>query len=359
MEWQGDGLAFIAVLVWSFLTWLFFRWTRKQQDPFWHFSSIASFPQAGTRTSHLIWIPRLFWVAWFLFLLAFLDVRVLVPLPPNSENKPFDRGATEGIAIYLLIDQSGSMAESRGAQTKIAITKKVTKQFIEKRPTDLLGLVAFARAAHVLSPLTLDHQMILNELAKIEVVPSQDQDGTALGYAIFKTASLIAATKKFAADLSGKGKPAYEIQNAIMVLLTDGVQDPNPLDKGKQWRNIEILDAAKYAKEQGVRLYVINIDPALASEEFAPHRRIMQKAAETTGGHFFMADTAQGLTTVLQEIDTIEKKPLPALGLEGESKEQRPDLFHRYSLYPWLIAAGLISLFMALCLDTSFLKRAP
>lgn len=358
MSLQADWLALLGAVLFALATWGLYRWTRSSPQPYWHISSTSTFSQPGAKSAWAIWTPRLFWVAWLLFLLAFLDVRWLVPLPQGADSRPQNQGPTEGIAIYLIIDQSGSMAEARGPQTKMALTRDVTRQFVDSRPNDLLGLVAFARAANVLSPLTLDHAKILEELALIDVAQSQDVDGTALGYAIFKTANLIAATKKFAQDLAGKGKPSYEINNAIMVLVTDGVQDPNPRDAGKQWRNIEILDAAKYAQEQDIKLYVINIDPQLALEEFAPHRRIMQRAADITGGHLYMVDSREGLAKVYRDIDTIEKKTLPGLGLEGESGK-RPDLFERVSWYPWLIALGLLSLFAAILLETRLAKRTP
>ena len=69
-------------------------------------------------------------------------------------------------------------------------------------------MVTFARAAHVRVPLTLDHSLILKELSNLHVVTKSDEDGTSMGYAIFKTANLIVETRHFAENLIAKGKPA-------------------------------------------------------------------------------------------------------------------------------------------------------
>ncbi len=156
--------------------------------------------------------------------------------------------------------------------------RRVASEFVRGRPSDMLGIVSFARTASVVTPLTLDHAQVLDGLKELQVVPSQDQDGTAIGYAIYKTATLIAATEQFM-----KGK--FEIKGAAILLVTDGLQDPNPLDNENSLRNQDIPEAADYAKEQKIKLYIINIDPSITMDQFAPHRNQMRTAAESTGGN--------------------------------------------------------------------------
>ena len=114
-------------------------------------------------------------MALFFFLLAFIDPHILIPKPLNK-NPP--KEPTEGIAIYLILDQSGSMEEKVEAQLpngstrlipKIDMLKEVTKTFVEARPNDMIGFVGFARGAQVLVPLTLDHQAISNQLSKFDI----------------------------------------------------------------------------------------------------------------------------------------------------------------------------------------------
>lgn len=356
LDWFALGLvALFGLLVWAIL-----RLTQRYAEPFWKLSSLRTFTQGyGVKSSYSHWSRRLYWTALVFFLCAFLDPRFLVPLPPEEKAPPHNQTPKEGIAIYLVIDQSGSMQEMRGNQSKIALTKDVAQDFVKGRPNDLIGLITFARAANVASPLTLDHGAVLEELAKLDVVKDPNQDGTAMGYAIFKTASLIAATKAFAVDLKGKGKPAYELRNAIIVLVTDGVPDPNPADKESRWRTIDVADAAAYAKEQGVRLYVVNVDPEFAQAQYAPHRRILTKSTEATGGRLFMVDSKEKLMQVFREIDAIEKSALPPLGLGAEKQVKKKEDFKEKHFYPWLIGFGLLCLFFALILETSLLKRTP
>lgn len=324
-------------------------------------------------------LPRyLAFAALLLWSLALLNPRFYTekkhaPLP-NDNNL-----AIEGLAIYLALDQSGSMKEEINAAgftkriPKVDLLREVTKAFIlgdpkaglPGRANDLIGLVTFARGAEVLSPLTLDHQAIIQELNRFDVVKDRDQDGTSIGYAIFKTANLLAATRNFAHNQNQKGKPAYEIKSSVILLVTDGLQDPNPLDNGKRWRQIDPLDAARYAKENNIRLYIVNVEPKLAVEEFAANRRQMSKAAELTGGKFFMVDNSANLAAIYADIDRLEKSDLPidqTLKQDLQkilSKDQLPEMYDRLSLYPFLIALGLACLTLMIVLETTVLRRVP
>jgi Ca-activated chloride channel family protein len=290
----------------------------------------------------------------------------MLPKKPTAEMPERKVLPTEGIAIYLVLDRSGSMGElisvGRERRSKLDLLKQVTAQFIQGNPelgltgrhTDMIGLVAFARVPNVLSPLTLDHKAILKLLSQLDVVKDKNLDGTAIGYAIYKTANLIAATRLFAKDLQGQGKPAYEIKNSVILLVTDGFQDPSLLDKGNRVRTIELQEAAQYALEQGVRLYIINVEPKIASEQFAPQRHLMQSIAEMTGGKFYLATSVQGLAEIYSEIDNIEKSLLPEEAITAPIQPKR-----RVSFFPYLIALGMLCLLLAVLLKTTILKTFP
>ena len=342
--------------------------------PYIFFSSVKSFPKLMGRARWVNISPALLYVSLFFFACAFVNPRFLVDreqLPQNIGGKI----PTEGIAIYLILDQSGSMTEEVSTASgksikKIDLLREVTREFItgdpsqglKGRPNDMIGLVVFARAAHVFAPLTLDHASVLQELSRFAPIPEKDQreqDGTSLGYAIFKTANMIAATKKYAQELIQKGEPAYTIKNSVMILITDGMQDPNPLDKGKRLRNMDVPEAAAYAKEQGIRLYIVNVEPKLATEKFTPSRHIMQRAAAMTGGKFFMVDNTANLEEIYKNIDQLEKSTLPQEVQSSLQKDLRPDLYRRISLYPYFVFAGLLALFASLLLDMTVLRRVP
>lgn len=307
-------------------------------------------------------------IALGLLFVAFIDPHFYFPKPGAADNIP-----KEGIAIYLVADQSGSMSEKITIASpdgvpitipKIELLKQITIEFIvgdpklelSGRPNDLIGLVAFARTAHVLSPLTLDHNVIVKELSKLKVVQNKEDDGTALGYALYKTANLIAVTRHYAKDFGGSDQPAYDIKSAIIILVTDGFDDPSILDRGNPLRNMDPEAAAKFAKENDVRIYIISIDPVLGSAQFAPQRHQMERVAKETGGKYYLISQAYGLGQIYKDIDTLEKSRLP---VEQEDKEKLPHIYKRFSLYPYFIGLGMAVLFLSVILKTTLLRRVP
>ena len=371
-----DWIPFLIVLGTAIVLSFLYKLVPPNESPQIKFSTLH-FKGSETWASRWYNLPKLLLLGSLATLaLAWVDPRFYIEKTEASsfERAPFmpDQQPVEGLAIYFILDQSGSMREAvptvrRQSEVKIDLLKDVTKQFIignrtsglPGRPNDMIGLVSFARGANVLSPLTLDHQAVLQELENLAHVASRDQDGTSIGYAIFKTANMIAATRHYAEGLEAKGEPAYSIKNSVMILVTDGIQDPNPLDKGKRLRNIDVPEAAAYAKEQGIKLYIINVDPKLATEEFAPYRRMMQRAAETTGGKFFMVDQSSNLDRIYKEIDTLEKSILPVSAATSTDPANRPDRYTRISLYPYFIALGLLFLLASIVLQTTMLRRTP
>lgn len=354
MAFEISGLAFAIALGSACLGWIVYNWGKAFSQPLLFFSKVGDIPQVKSYNIPLI----LNYGALFSFLLAFIDPHLSLS-QKNLRYGTFP--PAEGIAIYLLLDQSGSMSKSvetrtpQGVQAllpKIDILKEFTKEFIKGRPNDMIGLVRFARTAQVEDPLTLDHQTILDQLAALQIVQANEEEGTAMGYAIYKTASLIAATRHFSQDLIREGAPAYDIKDALIILVTDGFQSPNPLDKGKRLRNLDLEDAAEYAKEKNVHLYIVNVDPEFASEEFAPNRRVLQKITQMTGGEFYMAGGARSLGDVFEEINRLEKSRFP----EAKAGEVHT---RQSSLYPLLIAIGMVCLAVSMFWETVIRRRVP
>lgn len=329
------------------------------------FSNLEALLETDSWRTRYINLPRrLYQGAIALFLLAILDPHFVAKQGRVIAENQNARTAipTEGIAIYLVLDQSGSMAQkvsiinadgNRQSLPKIDLLKQVTAPFILHRPNDLIGMIAFARVPKVLVPLTLDQQTLIRQLQRLQVVQNQDEDGTAMGYAIFKAANLIAATRHYAQELNQTGTSTqYEIKSAIIVVVTDGLQDPSALDRGNKLRTMELDDAAEYAKEQNVRVYIINIDPSFSAEEYAPHRRQMEAITHLTGGQFYLTDDNRGLKEIYASINALEKGKIP---------QTAPPLaeIRTFSFYPWLIAAGLFLFFAALLLKAFIFRSIP
>ncbi len=332
-------------------------WRRSFPTPRLYFSHLEDMAveKKGWREVYSTLPQAMAYAALIFFVIAFIDLHYYVPkafeAPLEEERIP-----TEGIAIYLVLDKSGSMAQKVGRMSKLDLMKHVTQEFVEGRPSDLIGLVSFARGAQILSPLTLDHKAVIEQLDTVDFVKEREQDGTAIGYALYKTASLIGATRHFAEKLIEKGEPAYEIKSSVVVLVTDGFQDPNPLDQGKRLRNIRLEEAAQYAKTNDVKLYVINVEPKLATQKFAAHRRLMQRIAEMTDGKFYIVDGGYGLEQIFNDIDRLEKSFLPAA---LPPKAQLPHLYQRVSFYPYLVGLGMVCLLISVFLRTTLMREVP
>jgi len=382
-----DGTATLLAIAFSIVL-LAMLW-RRRFVPSLFFSDTKGLTLfEGSLRSRFVGLPRkLYFCSLFLLIAAFCDPHFLVEKPVDEESG-FDQAEekveqiavpTEGIGIYLVVDTSGSMQQpiavsidgKPSKMTRLDLLKRITSQFVkgnralklDGRKDDMIGLVSFARVAQVEVPLTLDHDVIVERLSKLSAVNREEQEGTALGYAIFKTANLIAATKHFALDLVKEGKPAYDIKNTVVVLVTDGLQTTNPLDAGHALRTIDPVGAAKVAKENGIRLYIINVEPKILYSQFNAERKQLRDAAEMTGGKLFIASNHTPLQSIYQEIDRLEKGLLPSdrkmEAVVNEKRESEQAKYNRVSLYPHLVAFAMMIGFLATLLETTYLRRAP
>ncbi len=206
-----------------------------------------------------------------------------------------------GVDIMLVLDVSGSMiAEDYVIGTsranRIDVVKRVTQQFIEARPNDRIGIIAFAGRPYLVSPLTLDHDWLIQNLDRVQI--GLVEDGTAIGSAL---ASAAARLK----DRDAKTK--------LIVLLTDGANNA-----GK----VQPLTAAEAGKALGIKIYTIGAGsngPVPVPMKDAFGRTVYQKmvfdfdeklldqiAAIGDGKYFRAADTSS-MGKTFKEIDRLEK----------------------------------------------------
>jgi hypothetical protein len=165
------------------------------------------------------------------------------------------RIATQGIAIVMVVDVSGSMAEADftwGDEriTRLEAAKRAFTLFVaggegldgehfEGRPDDLIGLVTFATRPESSCPLTLSHSALLRILATQEprTLPTESQTniGDAIAWGI----------QRLESDRS---------RRKVMILLTDGEHNvPPPALKPRQ--------AAQMAASLGVPIYALDAGP--------------------------------------------------------------------------------------------------
>jgi Ca-activated chloride channel family protein len=239
------------------------------------------------------------------------------------------KDVTKGVAIQMVVDRSSSMSaemEYRGSRrNRLDVVKKVFEEFImgngeelEGRPNDLVGMVAFARYADTMAPLTLGHGALLRFLDQVKIVTRRAEDGTAIGDALaLAAARLRTAEEDIARFASDSGEKEYEIKSKIIILLTDGQNN-----FGKRTPE----QAAQLAADWGIKVYTIGVggDEGVSTVKtlFGNFKvptgtrvdtRPLQRVAEATGGIFRMADGDESLREVYTEIDRLEKSNIESV----------------------------------------------
>lgn len=206
----------------------------------------------------------------------------------------------KGVDIVLAVDISGSMLIPDFASgDRLTAAVGVAREFINKRPNDRFALVAFSEYALTQSPLTFDHDAILDQLSLLEV--NQEASFTAIGLGLAKS---VARLK----DSSAKSK--------IIVLITDGMNNTGEIDP---------LSAARMAKEFNIKVYPIGVgsnglmdfddfDPRL-SPFFGQYRAeldmetLNQVAAITGTGKAARAGNEEQFREIMDNIDRMERTP--------------------------------------------------
>jgi Ca-activated chloride channel family protein len=324
--------ALLLLLVLPVLAWLRGKFA-KQSAAFLYSSVDLVRPISGLKRSRAgAILADLRWFALALFILALAQPRLV---------KGESHVKASGIDIVVAIDLSGSMrSEDFGPdQSRIKLAKEVLAKFIDNRPNDRIGLVAFAKEAYIAAPLTLDHDYLQQNLARLDI-GKIDENSTAIGSA------LMAALNRLK-DLKDKSK--------IVILMTDGQNN-----SGK----IPPLTAAEVAQRIGVKVYTIGIGKRgtapypVGRDQFGQmHYRDMDvdidedtltKIAKMTGGKYYRADSADTLRKIYQDIDRLERS-------EVEVKKYQ----HYDELFGDVAIAGLAVLGLEMVLAHTVWRKLP
>lgn len=311
----------------------------------------------GIRSYLASYSPYFLWASLICVAFALMDPEIQLS-KKQSATKALPK---EGIALYYILDQSGSMQEKVKVITdtsvseipKIDLAKNALKKSLQDRKDDLVGLIAFARVARVMCPLTLDQDEILHKLKEIQPLESDNVNGTAIGYAIFKAVNIFVATSYFSERQKEKHKPVYSIASKALVIVTDGLQSPNPEDRQNPFRFMPIDEAVRYAKQNGVRVYFIGVDPIFKRDEFSHDVAEIKEAVQETGGEFFITTQEHDIDLVLSKINTLEKSALPT---KVEGAKQGDSM---YRLASFFIAAALVFLAFSILLETIICRSVP
>ncbi|MBW2281480.1 MAG: VWA domain-containing protein [Deltaproteobacteria bacterium] len=283
-------------------------------------------------------------------LLALATLALAVALAGPRTADATSRVRREGIAIAMIVDHSGSMrardfVSGDTSIDRLEVVKRVFRDFVaggggsHGHDSDLIGLVAFARYADGLCPLTLDHGNLVQILDDLQIVEDEREDGTAIGEGL---------------ALAVERLRGIEAASKVAILLTDGVNNEG---------DIEPSQAAELAAQHGIKVYAIGA----GSTGYAPvpfraanGRIVLRRArveideatleaiAERTGGRYFHASDAEGLEAVVAEIDRLER---------SELVEERYLEYEEH--YAPLVTSALGLMGLAALLGGSLLRRLP
>jgi len=258
---------------------------------------------------------------------------------------------TLGIDIVLALDLSGSMwahdFKRKGEPTdRLTVVKEVVQDFIKTRKEDRIGIIAFAGAPYLVSPLTLNHKWVLENLDRLKV-GSIPETGTAIGSAIGMAVNRLQKQ-------TGKSH--------IIILLTDGANNAGqiePIQAAEAAASFNIKVYTIGAGEEGiVPVPVINRDgtirrrangmPILQNSKSDIDLITLQKVSELTGAKSYHAKETKSLKRIYEEIDQLEKT------------EKKINIRYNYrDIFAWPLALGLGCLLLEQTLSNTRFRRLP
>ncbi len=226
--------------------------------------------------------------SWFLLVIALMQ--------PERVDQ-FTQVKNNGYDLMLAVDISASMqALDFSTQSKMVsrldVTKNVVGKFVLGRQGDRVGLVTFGERAYLHVPLTLDTISVSRMLN--DTISGMAGNATAIGDAI---------------GLSVKTLRDRPEGSRVLVLLTDGEDNAS---------SIPPLEAAKLAKQYGIRIYTIGVGkngPVPFPGKFGGYgmaqvsidEGLLKEIAALTGGQYFLATDQKGLESIYRQINELEK----------------------------------------------------
>ena len=276
-------------------------------------------------------------------LAAAMAAGVLALARPQLSNAQTQIEAS-GIDIMIALDVSRSMLledftlGGRRAN-RVDAVKEITQRFIEARPNDRIGMLAFAGRPYLVSPLTLDHGWLTENIDRVRI--GLVEDGTAIGSAIISAANRLK-------NRSSKSR--------IVVLLSDGDNNAGRVNPNT---------AAEAARALGIKVYTIGV----GADGFAPmpvgvdrftgqvayqqmksdfNPQTLTEVARIANSQFFRADSSTALEDIYAQIDKLEKTTIQV------------NQFREYhDLFQWFLGAGLGCLGLQMVLSQTIWRRLP
>lgn len=291
LDWQhlsfAQPLFFGLLLLIPFMIWWQLRGSRRE-NPTLRLTTLSGIDlaKAGGRA-------RLRPILFVLRIIAILALVIALARPQSSNTT--ENIDSEGIDMVLAMDVSGSMIAEDFKPNRIEAAKSVALDFVDKRSTDRLGLVIFSGESFSMCPITIDHNVLKEQISQIK--NGMLTDGTSIGMGLATAVDRLRHS-------GGKSK--------VIILMTDGVNNTGLIDP---------LTALEIAKAFKIKVYTIGVGTTGQAmvpvqtpmgvqrqmQEVQIDEPLLRKMAAETGGRYYRATGNKSLDKVYQEIDKLEK----------------------------------------------------
>lgn len=257
----------------------------------------------------------------------------------------------EAVAIMMVLDVSGSMdspvpwAVGEPPVSRLEAARRAFKLFVtggqapdgttfEPRPSDQIGLIAFAIVPQTACVLTLNHSVLVKEVDSLRPRAGVAA-GTNVGDAMTEALIQLDAAK------GAKSK--------VLILLSDGQHIQS------NEANHTPLQAAQLAANLGYKVYTIDAggDPALIADpqeraEREAGRQTLQDVAAMTGGRAFTATAGTDMLAAFKEIDAQERTVVVA-----------PQYRRYFEYYPWCAGVAVVLMLAVHLMDRTRWRVVP
>ncbi len=224
---------------------------------------------------------------------------------------------TNSTTIMLAMDVSGSMCSTDVEPNRLTVAQKAAVSFIQSQAGGTrIGLVLFAGVAGLQVPPTTDTDMLIEAINNVTTAR-----GTAIGSAILTSIDGIAAIDATVAptgvDTESARRAGYAAH--VIVVLTDGANT----------QGVEPAEASEAAAVRGVRVFTIGFGTTTPTRMACTGQQAggwagggpgggfgqgggrspriidepaLQAIAETTGGQYYRAESADQLQEALADL---------------------------------------------------------
>ncbi len=250
----------------------------------------------------------------FVLRIVALIMLIIALARPQSTNTTLNSD-TDGIDLVMGVDISGSMLAEDFKPNRMEAAKKVALEFVDKRPSDRIGLVIFSGESFTMCPITIDHQVLKEQIMSLK--SGMVTDGTAIGDGLATSVDKLRYSKA---------------KSKVIILMTDGENNC-----GK----ISPLTALEIAKVYKLKVYTIGVGtegqalipmqtPMGTVKQMMPvniDEPLLKQIAAQTGGKYFRATSNNSLKTIYDEIDRMEKT-----SIEVTSFKRYAELFFPFAM---------------------------